>query len=96
MYLLQCLYEAGKFHKMQLLDIFCEALDPDFSELRASNYISGEGIFFSKPSSADHRMLDGENSSLKKGTFIAQAIHRIRYVITDFLAYVQYQVHTRP
>lgn len=82
MNLLQCLYEAGKFHKIQLLDIFCEALDPDFLESRASDYISGEGKIFAKTSSANDRLLDGENFTLKKGTFIAQAVHKIRYAIT--------------
>ncbi|KAJ8628911.1 hypothetical protein MRB53_022234 [Persea americana] len=73
-----CLYEAGKFHKIQLLDIFCEVLDPDFLELRASDYISGEGKNFAKTSSTNDRLLDGENFTLKKGTFTAQAVHKIR------------------
>ncbi|KAF8403296.1 hypothetical protein HHK36_011398 [Tetracentron sinense] len=39
-----CLYEAGKCHKIQLLDIFCEALDPDFFNKRASDHQSGLGL----------------------------------------------------
>jgi len=31
---LQCLYEAGKFDKLRLLDIFCEILDPEARYLK--------------------------------------------------------------
>ncbi|WCJ27754.1 Origin of replication complex subunit 3 [Euphorbia peplus] len=31
-----CLYEAGKYDKIQLLDLFCEALDPESDKLRVS------------------------------------------------------------
>ncbi|XP_065852597.1 origin of replication complex subunit 3 isoform X2 [Euphorbia lathyris] len=31
-----CLYEAGKCDKIQLLDLFCEALDPESDKLRVS------------------------------------------------------------
>ena len=32
----QCLYEAGKYSRVQLLDLFCEALNPDLCPQRDS------------------------------------------------------------
>lgn len=34
---MQCLYEAGKHGKVQLLDIFCEAVNPDLHTQKAPN-----------------------------------------------------------
>ncbi|XP_077242896.1 origin recognition complex subunit 3 [Tasmannia lanceolata] len=73
-----CLYEAGKFHRMQLLDILCEALDPDFCNLEASDYLLTVGKDITLPSSADHGLHDGECSGLTKGRFILQAVQTVR------------------
>lgn len=40
-YFLQCIYEAGKFDKLRLLDIFCETLDP---EARYLKYFSPSAV----------------------------------------------------
>ncbi|KAF6150570.1 hypothetical protein GIB67_030371 [Kingdonia uniflora] len=43
-----CLYEAAKFHNVQLLEILCEALNPDSYNLRvSSNRQSGVGELYS-------------------------------------------------
>ena len=34
---IQCLYEAGRHGKVQLLDIFCEAINPDLHTQNDSN-----------------------------------------------------------
>jgi origin recognition complex subunit 3 len=35
--IIQCLYEAGRHGKVQLLDIFCEAINPDLRTQKDSN-----------------------------------------------------------
>lgn len=38
----QCLYEAGKYSKVQLLDLLCEALNKDLYPLRDSSCQEGD------------------------------------------------------
>ncbi|XP_043706876.1 origin of replication complex subunit 3 [Telopea speciosissima] len=73
-----CLYEAGKFQNIRLLDIFCEALDPALYNLNALDHQVGIGNDSAKPSSLDHCLLDGRYSGLQKGSFISQAVRRVR------------------
>ncbi|XP_042493525.1 origin of replication complex subunit 3 [Macadamia integrifolia] len=75
---LLCLYEAGKFQNMQLLDIFCEALDPALYKLNALDNKVEIGSDSAKPSSADHCLLDGQSSGPRKGSFIFQAVRRVK------------------
>ncbi|TVU30974.1 hypothetical protein EJB05_22633 [Eragrostis curvula] len=74
---LLCLYEAGRHDKVQLLDIFCEAVNPGLLTQNASNRDS-----FSKMTS--------ENlSEVKLGSgngFIDQAINTVRYLPMDTLS----------
>ncbi|XP_058103828.1 origin of replication complex subunit 3 [Magnolia sinica] len=72
-----CLYEVGKFHKMHLLDIFCEAINPALCNSRASDYFLG-GRKDLMPSSVDQGCHDGECSGLTKGSFIFQVARKVR------------------
>lgn len=74
---LLCLYEAGRHDKVQLLDIFCEAVNPDLHTQKASN----NDLFMSKVTSEN---LSGGKSGAGKG-FIAQAIDTIRYLPMETL-----------
>ncbi|OVA09956.1 Origin recognition complex [Macleaya cordata] len=65
-----CLYEAGKFHKIKLFDIFCEALDP--------NHQLGAAEDLGRSSSAGHFPHCDEYSGLRKERFIHQAVRRIK------------------
>ncbi|KAJ1295730.1 hypothetical protein BS78_01G245600 [Paspalum vaginatum] len=77
---LLCLYEAGRHDKVQLLDIFCEAVNPDLQTLNAPN----RDRFISK--------VNNENlSAVKSGSgqvYIAQAINAIRYLPMQTLLHV--------
>uniref|UniRef100_M4CWK7 Uncharacterized protein n=1 Tax=Brassica campestris TaxID=3711 RepID=M4CWK7_BRACM len=53
----QCIYEAGKFDKLRLLDIFCETLDP---EARYLKYFSPSAIL----NSQSH--VSGRNSVIRR------------------------------
>jgi hypothetical protein len=64
----QCLYEAGRHDNVQLLDIFCEAINPELQN--ASNR-----DLFSKTNSES---LSGANLG-SGGGFIDQAINTVRY-----------------
>jgi hypothetical protein len=67
-FVVQCLYEAGRHDKVQILDIFCEAINPDLQN--ASNR-----DLFSKTNSES---LSGANLGSGRG-FIDQAINTVRY-----------------
>ncbi|XP_038979713.1 origin of replication complex subunit 3 isoform X1 [Phoenix dactylifera] len=66
-----CLFEVGKQKNMQLLDIFCEAIDPTLYNLRASDHNL-------QLSSLTGRSLIEGKSGFAKGGFIAQAIQQVR------------------
>ncbi|XP_024031743.1 origin of replication complex subunit 3 [Morus notabilis] len=70
-----CLYEAGKYNKVQLLDLLCEALDPDFYNSMASKNQTRSGKGFEISSSSDHFMA---RLNLRKGGPIHQAIQKVR------------------
>lgn len=77
--MLQCLYEAGKYHKISLLDLYCEALDPDLWETRASDFHSVLDNNLKVPS--NNQIMVGEQNNLHTGGFICQAIRKVRYVM---------------
>lgn len=68
-----CLYEAGKYNKIQLLDLFCEAVVPCLGNSTASNHHLGSGISSSSDHSIHHQYLISEKCS-----FICQAIRKVR------------------
>ncbi|KAF5198593.1 Origin recognition complex subunit [Thalictrum thalictroides] len=65
-----CLYEAAKFQKKQLVDILCEALDPDAYRTRSSLQ-RRVGEVLAKSPSVDHY-------SATKGSLILQVIRKVR------------------
>ncbi|XP_062082641.1 origin of replication complex subunit 3 isoform X2 [Humulus lupulus] len=69
-----CLYEAGKYNKVQLLDLFCEALDPNIYNAIATGAHTRSGKGFEISSS---------NQSVaqqywRKGGPISQVIQKVR------------------
>ncbi|RVX00659.1 hypothetical protein CK203_030410 [Vitis vinifera] len=77
----KCLYEAGKYNKIQLLDLFCEAVVPCLGNSTASNHHLGSGISSSSDHSIHHQYLISEKCS-----FICQAIRKVRVENLDILA----------
>ncbi|CAL4905065.1 unnamed protein product [Urochloa decumbens] len=73
---LLCMYEAGRHDKVQLLDIFCEAVNPD---LKTEN-----ALFVSKVICEN---LSGVKSGSDKG-FIAQVMNTIRHLPVETLLHV--------
>ncbi|XP_044964836.1 origin of replication complex subunit 3 isoform X2 [Hordeum vulgare subsp. vulgare] len=77
---LSCLYEAGRHGKVQLLDIFCEAINPDLHTRNDSN----NELLMSK-------LTSGNLSSGKSGAgrrCIAQALDTVRYMPMETLFHV--------
>ncbi|PQM38087.1 origin of replication complex subunit 3 [Prunus yedoensis var. nudiflora] len=72
-----CLYEAGKCGKIQLLDLFCEALDPDFYTSLASDNPTGIGESLATSLSSDRCMLE-QDLSFQKGQTICQVVRKVR------------------
>ncbi|TVU41444.1 hypothetical protein EJB05_14961, partial [Eragrostis curvula] len=70
---LLCLYEAGRYDKVQFLDIFCEAVNPDLQTQTASNRDS-----FSRMTS----------ENLSEVGFIERAMNTVRYLPMDTLSRV--------
>ncbi|XP_010242516.1 PREDICTED: origin of replication complex subunit 3 isoform X2 [Nelumbo nucifera] len=73
-----CLHEVGKFQKMHLLDIVCEALDPATYNKNASDNHLGIGNGFSKSSPSDCCLHAGQYSGKSKGGIISQVVRRVR------------------
>ncbi|CAK9178747.1 unnamed protein product, partial [Ilex paraguariensis] len=71
-----CLYEAGKYHKITMLDIYCEALDPELYNPRASHHHTALDKDLRMTSS--DQCVCGQYPSLCKGGIICQAIRRVR------------------
>ena len=73
---LQCLYEAGKCDKVTLLDLFCEALDPESFKSRAPDNDGGlendSGV-----SSSDCNKHQQYHTTPNSG-FICQAVRKLR------------------
>jgi origin recognition complex subunit 3 len=67
----QCLYEAGRHGKVQLLDIFCEAINPDLLTQKDSNI----ELLMSKVTSGNFS--SGNSGAGRR--FIAQSLDIVRY-----------------
>ncbi|KAG6714539.1 hypothetical protein I3842_05G207000 [Carya illinoinensis] len=82
-----CLYEAGKYNKIRLLDLLCEALNPDLYTSRASN----DHVVLEKdvgvPMATD-RCIRRKYSTLRKGGFVGQIVRKVR----DLPALMLYQL----
>ena len=76
-YFLQCLYEAGNCNKIRLLDLLCEALDPDLYTSKASNNVVLENDC-GLPITSD-RFMRRKYSTSQKGGLISQIIRKVRY-----------------
>ncbi|KAJ7964080.1 origin of replication complex subunit 3 [Quillaja saponaria] len=75
-----CLYEAGKYSKVQLLDLFCDMLDPD---LYTSDNHVGIEKYVGLSSSDD---LCREYSILRKGGSVCQIVSILRDLPTTMLS----------
>lgn len=76
---LQCLYEAGKYNKIRLLDLLCEALNPDLYTSRASNNHAVLEKDVGVPMATD-RCIRRKYSTLRKGGFVGQIVRKVRWV----------------
>ncbi|KAG5232974.1 origin recognition complex [Salix suchowensis] len=70
-----CLYEAGKCDKATLLDLFCEALDPDSFKSRAPD--NGGGLENDSGGSRDCYKHQQYHTTRNSG-FICQAVQKLR------------------
>ncbi|TXG52969.1 hypothetical protein EZV62_022138 [Acer yangbiense] len=71
-----CLYEAGKYDKIRLLDLLCEALDPDLYNFRTID----TGMELEEdpsPFSSNYRCRQQYPVS-RKGGFIGQVVRKVR------------------
>ena len=73
---LLCLYEAGRHDKVQLLDIFCEAVNPD---------LQTENVLFVSEVTCEN--LSGVKSGCGKGS-MAQVMNTIRHLPMETLLHV--------
>lgn len=73
---LLCIHEAVKSDKIHLLDLYCEALDPESGILRVSN--APKGIQKDSTISPGNKDMHKKYPSLQKGGFIWQAICKLR------------------
>ncbi|XP_030936949.1 origin of replication complex subunit 3 isoform X2 [Quercus lobata] len=71
-----CLYEAGNCNKIRLLDLLCEALDPDLYTSKASNNVVLENDC-GLPITSD-RFMRRKYSTSQKGGLISQIIRKVR------------------
>ena len=75
-YPLQCLYQVGKYGKVQLLDLLCEALDPQLfkpiTSENSSRLQQGKGMSFSSSCELQYQF------SSRKDGYIYQAIRKVR------------------
>ncbi|XP_050253316.1 origin of replication complex subunit 3 isoform X1 [Quercus robur] len=71
-----CLYEAGNCNKIRLLDLLCEALDPDLYTSKASNNVVLENDC-GLPITSD-RFMRQKYSTSQKGGLISQIIRKVR------------------
>ncbi|KAL5837120.1 hypothetical protein ACOSQ3_014289 [Xanthoceras sorbifolium] len=70
-----CLYEAGKYGKIGLLDLLCEALDPELYNFRTSDTrtkLEGD------PSLISSNHCRKQYPLFRKGGFISQAVWKVR------------------
>uniref|UniRef100_A0A803PXN8 Origin of replication complex subunit 3 n=1 Tax=Cannabis sativa TaxID=3483 RepID=A0A803PXN8_CANSA len=70
-----CLYEAGKYNKVHLLDLLCEALDPNIYNAVASGTHTRSGKGFDITSSSNQSVAQ---QYWRKGGPISQVIQKVR------------------
>ncbi|EEF42411.1 origin recognition complex subunit, putative [Ricinus communis] len=76
--IVMCLYEAGKCDKVRLLDLFCEALDPESDMSRVCNAQKGlQKDIVVSPRTQDMHV---KNPSLQKDGFIGCALRKVSYI----------------
>lgn len=89
---LQCLYQVGKFSKVQLLDLLCEALDPQLlkpiTSENSSRLQQEKGTSFSSSYELQYQF------SSRKDGYIYQVIRKVRQVIS-FLQHELLQLFIR-
>ncbi|CAM8965297.1 unnamed protein product [Rhodiola kirilowii] len=73
--MLMCLHEAGKTENIQLLDLFCEALDPELHKSLAGDKTLNLEREFGAKMSDDHCLYQ---HSFRKSGFIHQTVNRVR------------------
>jgi len=73
--LVQCLYEAGKYSGVRLLDLFCEVLNQDLYPLRDSDCHVGGEKYCGLPSANDPCQ---QYSIMQSGGFICQIARKVR------------------
>lgn len=72
--------EAGKFHKIRALDIYCEALDPDLYIKSSEYFVEQDGrqkVF----SMENCTLFSGECSDLSKRRPIVEVVQKLRYTV---------------
>ncbi|XP_023534343.1 origin of replication complex subunit 3 isoform X1 [Cucurbita pepo subsp. pepo] len=79
----QCLYQVGKYGKVQLLDLLCEALDPQLfkpiTSENSSRLQQGKGMSFSSSCELQYQF------SSRKDGYIYQAIRKVRDLPAELL-----------
>lgn len=72
---LQCLYEAGKYNRVRLLDLFCEALNQDLYPSRDSGcHVRDEKVRGLSMTNDPCR----QYSIMQSSGFIGQIAHKVR------------------
>lgn len=71
-----CLYEAGKCDKVTLLDLFCEALDPESFKSRAPD--NGGGLENDSEVSSSDCYKHQQYHTTRNSGFICQAVRKLR------------------
>ena len=71
----QCLYEAGKYSRVRLLDLFCEALSQDLYLSRVSDCHVGDEKDRDLSSTNDPRQ---QYSIMKSGGIIGKIVCKVR------------------
>lgn len=72
-----CLYEAGKGNEFHVLDLLCEALDPEFYASRAPGSFTQE-TGHTKASSPNDCFTHQHKFTMRKNGFISQAMRKVR------------------
>ncbi|KAK0576465.1 hypothetical protein LWI29_017956 [Acer saccharum] len=71
-----CLYEAGKYDKIRLLDLLCEALDPDLYNFRTID--TGTELEEDPSPFSSNYSCHQQYPVFRKGGFIGQAVRKVR------------------
>lgn len=86
--MLQCLYDAGKYGKISLLDLLCEALNPEVWKSRVSDNCKKK-----TEDSAQRPSAECSLHTLRSRGYIAQALYKVRYACFYLLLYAMGEVY---